>query len=256
MNELITDLALHYSLSEKQVRFLSESSFLDSFLETKSFGDVTEGRASSTSIRHTPFKGGVQPSAAGERLSLTAEFEQSILRGDTAAAAGQFTTPNRSVLSMEELSGLMRNGSFLSVMENSEEAFRDLCSQVCFRLTATRHFQLFCNFFFPLKFILLFKYCFLYYNITWSLIDELSFQVKKSNEVLWSLEPGALLSKLTGLVTPPSGGVGTDTPPIENSTTQGKEEMFSASRRSKGGTDNANSKAGRSCDPGQGRRWN
>ena len=176
MNELITDLALHYSLSEKQVRFLSESSFLDSFLETKSFGDVTEGRASSTSIRHTPFKGGVQPSAAGERLSLTAEFEQSILRGDTAAAAGQFMTPNRSVLSMEELSGLMRNGSFLSVMENSEEAFRDLCSQV-----------------------------------------------KKSNEVLWSLEPGALLSKLTGLVTPPSGGVGTDTPPIENSTTQGKE---------------------------------
>ena len=132
MNELITDLALHYSLSEKQVRFLSDSSFLDSFLQSKSFGDVTEGRASSTSIRHSPFEGGVQPSAAGERLSVTAEFEQSILRGDAAAAA-RFTTPNRSVLSMEELSGLMRNGSFLSVMENSEEAFRDLCSQECFR---------------------------------------------------------------------------------------------------------------------------
>ena len=130
---MITDLALHYSLSEKQVRFLSDSSFLDSFLQSKSFGDVTEGRASSTSIRHSPtLEGGVQPSAAGERLSVTAEFEQSILRGDAVAAA-RFTTPNRSVLSMEELSGLMRNGSFLSVMENSEEAFRDLCSQECFR---------------------------------------------------------------------------------------------------------------------------
>ena len=35
MRSLISDLATHYSLSEKQVRFLSDSTFFDSFFEPK-----------------------------------------------------------------------------------------------------------------------------------------------------------------------------------------------------------------------------
>ena len=118
MKELITDLALHYSLSEKQVRFLSDSTFFDSFFEPKSF-DMNEQRSSDPI--HTPFK----YAKPGSQFSVAAGSEQSLLREEDV---GRFT-PNQSVLSMEELSGLMRNGSFLSVMENSEEVFLDLCSQ-------------------------------------------------------------------------------------------------------------------------------
>ena len=151
MKNLISDLATHYSLSEKQVRFLSDSTFFDSFFDPKSF-DVNEDRDSGA--QPTPFKhlATNEVVETGDRFSSLTSFETSTLRKQDLPSY----SPNQSVLSMEELSELMGNETFLSEIENSEHVF-----------------------------------------------SELRRLVKKSNEVLQSLEPGTLLSKLSGLLTPP-----------------------------------------------------
>ena len=53
MKDLMQDLAKHYDLSEKQVKFLSDSAFLDSF--SLSLG-VSRGRSQFTTPVNTPFK--------------------------------------------------------------------------------------------------------------------------------------------------------------------------------------------------------
>ena len=148
MRSLISDLATHYSLSEKQVRFLSDSTFFDSFFEPKSF----EARGDSGDSLPTPckrVKGSEVVSGTNSSLLST-----SLVRQDPRPEAA---TPNQSVLSIEELSDLMaNNASFLSELENSE-----------------------------------------------AVLSELRRQVQRSNHVLESLEPGSLLTKLSGLLTPP-----------------------------------------------------
>merc|ERR1711860_92086 len=53
MKDLMKDLAKHYDLSEKQVKFLSDSAFLDSF--SISLG-VSRSRSQFNTPVHTPYK--------------------------------------------------------------------------------------------------------------------------------------------------------------------------------------------------------
>ena len=151
MKSLITELALHYNLSQKQIRFLSDSTFFESFFDPKA---LDENDSTASNALHTPFKyfgeEGIASQSSNNSFQSGSEF--SVLRDQGPS----LTTPRQSFLSMDELSGLMRAGSFMSVMENSEEIF-----------------------------------------------EELRTQVQKSNQVLQTLEPGSLLSKITGLITPP-----------------------------------------------------
>lgn len=151
MKNLITDLALHYNLSQKQIRFLSDSTFFESFFDMKS-SDANETTGSNA--LHTPFKyfGGEGSAPESMNSSLQSGSQFSVLRDQEP----QLVTPNQSFFSIDELSELMGAGSFLSVMENSEEIFQELRSQV-----------------------------------------------QRSNEVLQTLEPGSLLTKISGLLTPP-----------------------------------------------------
>ena len=157
MKNLISDLALHYSLSEKQVRFLSDSTFFDSFFEGKLF-DSSEPRLSSKP--NTPYKyfaaeADREENAASDVETITSEVAGSVEENEPDNS--KIATPDQSVMDVGEISELLRNGSFLSVLENSEEVFHDLRRQV-----------------------------------------------KKSNQALENLAPGALLQKLSGLLTPPN----------------------------------------------------
>ena len=147
MKDLISDLALHYSLSEKQVQFLNNTSLLDSFME----GRTSSLQDESLNPLQTPWK--FFPGKFQNNKGNTSDVFSTLrdIPGSTAV-----NTPNQSILSMEEMSDLIRNGTFLSELENSEEVLK-----------------------------------------------ELQRQVRQSNEKLRTLEPGSLLSKLSGLLTPP-----------------------------------------------------
>ena len=152
MKGLITDLALHYSLSEKQVGFLNNTSLLDSYLEGRpSSSDLEE----SMNSMQTPWKyfPSHQPQPHEESSGDFSRLrEGSVPTTDIA---------NESILSMEEISDLIRNGTFLSELENSAEVLK-----------------------------------------------ELQRQVKQSNQKLQTMEPGSILSKLSGLLTPPESAGG------------------------------------------------
>jgi hypothetical protein len=120
MKGLISDLAEHYSLSEKQVHFLNNTSLLDSFLEGRSSGLEDE----SLNPAQTPWK-----FFPGRFRADTNDISDvfSTLRDNPRSSAN---TPNQSILSMEEISDLIRNGTFLSELENSGEVLKDLQNQV------------------------------------------------------------------------------------------------------------------------------
>merc|ERR1719412_2846976 len=73
MRDLMNDLARHYDLSEKQVKFLSDSTFLDSF--SLSLG-VSRTRSQFTTPVSTPFKylqkrDGIRSGGEGQELEAS-----------------------------------------------------------------------------------------------------------------------------------------------------------------------------------------
>ena len=163
MKDLITDLALHYNLSQKQVRFLSESQHLlgltDMSLGESRLSEVTSFRLSDMSLNelhnlpHDSQKMSPIPHMSScspiNDSQLTSQIErneslnlkqgplcdsQSVSRLTQPGAI----TPNRSIISLDELSNLLSEGTFKSSPEGTEEVIRDLRMNKVRLMGATR----------------------------------------------------------------------------------------------------------------------
>ena len=153
MKDLITDLALHYNLSENQMRFLSESQQLlglaDFFINESRLSEIASYRLTDLTaespnplLQYLTNKNNSMELGRGdpeESIKQSERFDSSQCPLQDSRFTPGRSTPNtsvsrghlnQSIISLEELSNLLNEGSFKSDSSSAEQIMKELREQV------------------------------------------------------------------------------------------------------------------------------
>jgi len=146
MKDLITDLAHHYNLSEKQVRFLSESQQLlglaDFSLNSSRLSEVVNCRLTDLTTgspnpllqyltnKNYSIEGGRGDPEDSFNQSVALDISQGPLHQSRSTPNHSIIGGNQSIISLEELSNLLNEGSFKNNSASAEEIMKELREQV------------------------------------------------------------------------------------------------------------------------------